>query len=258
MNRKHIVLLAVLALAFLALSALPAAAQNVPFVTYVVTPEDANGGLSKIATRFCTTWVEIYNINRNVIGPNPNVIEPGMVLTVPNRCPAGTGVFDRGPSLNANGTVSGNVYTVAAGDHLSRIAQRFGVPMNTIIAANNIQNPNKLLPGQRILIPGLTGGSITPPPVNPTPTPIPPSSNYRSLAPNECVILPMAGRPMYSYPNQTVLGFTTTPATVSASVVARANDGAIWYLFPTTIGSSRTSVWMKQADLTSTRGNCGL
>ena len=48
----------------------------------------------------------------------------------------------------------GFIYTVVQGDTLFILANRFGVPLNAIIAANpQITNPNAIFPGQRICIP---------------------------------------------------------------------------------------------------------
>lgn len=50
---------------------------------------------------------------------------------------------------------SGFYYTVRPGDSLFLIAQRFGVPLPALIAANpQITNPNLIFPGQVICIPG--------------------------------------------------------------------------------------------------------
>lgn len=46
------------------------------------------------------SWQEIYNLNKTIIGANPNLIKPGQKLTLPN----------------------GTVYTVKTGDTLSKIA----------------------------------------------------------------------------------------------------------------------------------------
>lgn len=51
-------------------------------------------------------------------------------------------------------TCSGFIYTVVPGDTLFFIAQRFGVSLNAIIAANpQIPNPNLIFPGQQICVP---------------------------------------------------------------------------------------------------------
>lgn len=50
----------------------------------------------------------------------------------------------------------GEIYTVKAGDTLFRIAQRFNIPLNDLIAANpQITNPALIFPGQQICIPTL-------------------------------------------------------------------------------------------------------
>ncbi|NLY11822.1 MAG: SafA/ExsA family spore coat assembly protein [Firmicutes bacterium] len=51
---------------------------------------------------------------------------------------------------------SGFLYTVQPGDTMFFIAQRFGVPLQALIAANpQIQNPNLIFPGQVICIPAV-------------------------------------------------------------------------------------------------------
>ncbi|MED4038090.1 LysM domain-containing protein [Niallia taxi] len=44
-------------------------------------------------------------------------------------------------------------YTIAAGDTLSAISQRYGVSVSAIADANNIQNVNQIYAGQRLIIP---------------------------------------------------------------------------------------------------------
>jgi nucleoid-associated protein YgaU len=86
-------------------TAAPAAAR--PEVRYVVRAGDT---LSGIAAVFGVHggWPVLYAANRQVIGPDPDVIEAGMVVVVPGRLAAVR-------------------YTVAPGDSLSGIAAAFGV-----------------------------------------------------------------------------------------------------------------------------------
>lgn len=146
--------LLVVALVLTAVMAPAAAAQSVTVTPYTVQPGDS---LSKIAGMFCTTWEEVYTMNAGVIGPDPNVLVPGTVLYVPNRCTStppscSSGVYDHGPSMYANGTVSGNVYTAAAGDTWYSIGVRFGMPWETISEANG---GGGMYPGRQLIIPGL-------------------------------------------------------------------------------------------------------
>ncbi len=62
-------------------------------------------------------------------------------------------------------TPEGTIYTVQAGETLSRIAQRFGVTVNAIVQANQLANPDALRIGQQLVIP-----------VNLTLTPVPPQA----------------------------------------------------------------------------------
>jgi LysM repeat protein len=58
-------------------------------------------------------------------------------------------------------------HVVQYGENLFRISLRYGVPMNTIAARNNIANVNLIFAGQTLYIP--TGGATTPTPVPTTP-----------------------------------------------------------------------------------------
>ena len=67
---------------------------------------------------------------------------------------------------------SGTQYTVAPGDSLSSIARRFNTTVGALVQLNGITNPNRILVGQILNLPG-SGDSATPVPTNPAPTPIP-------------------------------------------------------------------------------------
>jgi nucleoid-associated protein YgaU len=54
------------------------------------------------------------------------------------------------------------VYVVQAGDNINRIARRFGVTPEAIIELNELRNPSRILPGQRLLIPVGSGPSPSP------------------------------------------------------------------------------------------------
>ncbi len=54
-----------------------------------------------------------------------------------------------------------NVHVVGYGEYLSSIAVQYGVPMSELIAANGLSNPNVIVPGQRLVIPGAGGNAAS-------------------------------------------------------------------------------------------------
>jgi len=196
MSNKWIRLFLIIAVLALNLAFSTGAAKaNTVYATYVVQPGDT---LGKIAAKYCTTWPVIYNLNRNVIY-NPNIIYPGMVLTVPLNCGGSDGggpvpgaCVDYGPRQHAMGTYVAPNYKVTWGDTLFSIGKRFGMPWQNIAYANNLAYPT-IYAGQRLVIPCGSSGS-TPPPTQP------PSSSPTRI--------------------------TFAPGTNSASTVGTINSGA--------------------------------
>jgi LysM repeat protein len=174
MSRKWIRLFLIVAILVLNFAvSVGAARAQTTYATYTVRPGDT---LGKIAAKYCTTWTVIYNLNRNVIY-NPNVIYPGMVLTVPLNCSGSDGggpvpgaCVDYGPRLHASGTYSAPYYTVYWGDTLFSIGKRFGTPWQNIAYTNGLYYPT-IYAGQRLTIP-CGGSSTTPPPTSSPPIPI--------------------------------------------------------------------------------------
>jgi LysM repeat protein len=60
------------------------------------------------------------------------------------------------------------VHEVRQGDNMYRLSVTYGVPINTIAAANGIVNPRLILIGQRITIPGCGTTGAVPPPTSTT------------------------------------------------------------------------------------------
>ena len=59
--------------------------------------------------------------------------------------------------LSQEGEIEGPIYIVQEGDSLWDIALRFRVTMDDLARANGITNPNQLVVGERLIIPGLEG-----------------------------------------------------------------------------------------------------
>lgn len=182
--KRPLYVLLILALLISASVAPAMAAGSQQTVTYVVKPGDT---LSTIARQFCTTWQQIYHLNRAVIGPNPNVLRSGTVLHVPNQCPGQPpqpGPCNLGPIPHAMGPLNGNVYTVVQGDTLFSISRRFCTTVDFLASSNGIRKPWRIYAGQRLVVPV---------PTQPTPQPTPPPQRYLTISsplPNQVVSYP--------------------------------------------------------------------
>ncbi|MBC7327513.1 LysM peptidoglycan-binding domain-containing protein [bacterium] len=61
-------------------------------------------------------------------------------------------VTEMGATSNANY----KVHTIQKGEYLLKIARAYGVPLETIVSVNNIQDPNLVREGEKLLIPNVT------------------------------------------------------------------------------------------------------
>ncbi len=78
------------------------------------------------------------------------------------------------PSITPVPSPSPTVYTVKAGDTLSRIAAKFGTTVDAIVKANpQIKNPDKLALGDQLVIPPTVAPAITDGALTPAPSPSP-------------------------------------------------------------------------------------
>jgi len=110
---------------------------------YTVQPGDT---MFSIAQRFGVSLDALIAANPQI--PNPNQIRPGQIVCVP------TGTQPPPGECPPNSFV----YIVQPGDTMFFIAQRFGITLNALIAANpQIPNPNQIRPGQRICVPRSPG-----------------------------------------------------------------------------------------------------
>ncbi|UCB53134.1 MAG: LysM peptidoglycan-binding domain-containing protein, partial [Candidatus Zixiibacteriota bacterium] len=108
--------------------------------TYTVKRGDT---LGKLAAKFNMTTDEIRRLNGL---KNPHRIYPGQKLKLSSALvSSGGGLFKE--------------HTVRKGENLSYLAEKYRVPMSTIISANNLSNKHVLKIGQRLLIP--VGSDVT-------------------------------------------------------------------------------------------------
>ena len=125
-------------------AAKPAAAA----ARYVVRPGDTLSGIAA-ALDVRGGWQALYQINRPVIGADPDVIHPGTVLVLPGRTTPGR-------------------YTIQAGDSLSGVAAALGVRggWQALYAANRKvigPDPDVIHPGTVLVLPGRPGRPVTAP-----------------------------------------------------------------------------------------------
>jgi len=108
-------------------------------------------------------------VTPTLVLPPPTSVATTTIPAPPPTTPAAV------PPTPAPGTGTGpTTYTVQWGDWLNKIAQKFGVTTQEILAANPGLNPNRIYPGQVLNIPA-PGGSVPPPIPGATPTPLPPA-----------------------------------------------------------------------------------
>lgn len=112
---------------------------------YVVVAGD---NLSVIAARYGHSWQELWTLNRDRVS-NPDKIFPGLKLRVWGTTPTNV--------TSQQAPVDNTVWhTVAAGENLSSIAARYGLPSYVILweaNKNEVPNPDLIRPGQKLRIP---------------------------------------------------------------------------------------------------------
>jgi LysM repeat protein len=141
------IVLGVLICALLLLTGLQTVGANAPASNPVVHIVQWGENLTSIARRYGTTIQAIVQANQL---SNANRIYAGQRLIIP-------GAWTPPPPS------SGNTHVVRYGDTLSAIAYRYGVRTSDLAWLNGIANPNRIYPGQRLLIPGAPGTPPTPP-----------------------------------------------------------------------------------------------
>jgi len=136
---QRIIVLATLAAMVALWASPPALAQSESdYIIHVIQPGET---LSEIARRYGVPMNNIMVVN-NIA--NPNRIFWGLRLRIP------TGeVMLPDPATRTASTV----HTVVRGETLFRIAVRYNVPMNNIVIANGLANPNNIYAGQLLVIP---------------------------------------------------------------------------------------------------------
>ncbi|PHX67903.1 MAG: peptidoglycan-binding protein [Cyanobium sp. Baikal-G2] len=129
------------ALALAVVLPFPGLAPAAALANVVVKPGET---LSEIADRHGVSLTRLMQANGI---SNPNVITAGQSLRLP------------GSSTATAGSARGGSITVQPGDTLSDIADRQGVSLNQLMQANGITNPNMVVAGQKLVLPGSRRGA---------------------------------------------------------------------------------------------------
>lgn len=95
--------------------------------------------------------------------PSTPTVPPTPATTDPAPEPTGAPTAEPSPELTPEPSPGATPleYVVQRGDSIGRIALRFGVTPESIVELNQLRNPNRIFPGQVLLIPE---GSATPSP----------------------------------------------------------------------------------------------
>jgi LysM repeat protein len=147
----------------------------VPPIEYVVKNGDTPG---RIALLYDLSVPELMSYNGKA---EDDVIVVGETMKIPPPTPQPAPTATAAPGTPTPPAANEVGYTVAAGDTLSGIAQKFDVPMSRIQERNNIQDIQSLHVGDQLVIP-----------VAPTPTftPAPGASSAAAVSPTPQVLYP--------------------------------------------------------------------
>ncbi|MDO4542026.1 MAG: SafA/ExsA family spore coat assembly protein [Bacillota bacterium] len=117
--------------------------------TYTVKAGDT---MWLIAKKFGISLSQLIRLNPQI--PDPNLIYPGQKINVPKAEVSPTPPPQPQPPTHVSEN-NGRLYFVKSGDTFFGIAQRYALNLDSLIRANpQIQNPDSLLPGMQLYLPG--------------------------------------------------------------------------------------------------------
>lgn len=128
---------------------IPLNGQTYPRVHFVQAGET----LDAIATLYGVSAEDLKSLNQL---DDAGTIFVGLALVIGSLSPSGPVTVAEAPAEASSGGGGPVVmHTVARGETLFRIAQSYGVTMNSIVQANVLSNPEVIYPGQMLIIPGV-------------------------------------------------------------------------------------------------------
>jgi len=131
--------------------------EPTPYSSYTVKRGDS---LFRISLIFGVTVDDLLLANDLA---NPNAVYPGLELRIPSLDEPLVPDVEENPAEEVPEPSATQEYIIAPGDTLAKIATRYDVTVDGIIAANDLANPNRLYAGQVINLP-LPGAPARPEP----------------------------------------------------------------------------------------------
>ena len=122
--------------------------------TFTIRAGDCLWNIAKNNLGDATRWQDLYKLNLDKIGSNPDLIHPGVQLQMPD-----------GQSI-AHASTDATNYTVQHGDNLWNLSKKFlgnGERWGELYKLNHDvigENPRLILPGQELKIPGAEGSNL--------------------------------------------------------------------------------------------------
>jgi len=116
--------------------------------------------LQSIAAQYGVAIEQLVSANNL---PSMDRINVGQLLSIPQpeSVPLSTQTPTAVPTQVSSETVSTIIHTVQPGETLFRIATRYGVTVNEMVAANDLSDPTLIYAGQQLIIPGFTPPQLT-------------------------------------------------------------------------------------------------
>jgi LysM repeat protein len=177
--------------------ATPRPASTTATVIHVVRSGETMSGIAK---RYRVSLTKLLAANRLA---NAGLIFVGQRITVPGAKAPVTPTPSKPAPGPTTPTGMGSTYVVRAGDSMSVIAQRHGVSLTKLLAANKLADASRIYVGQKIVIPGTVSA---PAPTTPAPSPAP--------------------APGYQYPSKTAQAVAESKAKLAAMDVPSRTETA--------------------------------
>ena len=100
---------------------------------------------------------QLLGIGKPQTGSNPSPSVPAG-----SNAPSGSPEASSEASATASAGATPHIYVVVGGDTMSKVARKFGIPLQVLVDANKdtVPNPNSLKIGQQIVIPDGTPTSV--------------------------------------------------------------------------------------------------